>query len=260
MKKAISIIVVIIIIAVIASALNDSAKPGRGSQIASSTFVSITPVMHATLVLQWDDTAIYADPTGGAKAFEGKPKADVIIVTDIHGDHYSSSTLESVVANASANAVLIVPQAVKDLLPANIAVKATVLKNGDSISSHGLDIKAVPMYNYPETADSRHTKGRGNGYVIEKSGYTVYIAGDTAGTPEMRALKNIDMAFVPMNLPFTMGVEEAASAVLDFKPKRVYPYHYRGQNGLSDVAKFKQLVNAGNPNIDVQLLNWYPQI
>ena len=74
----------------------------------------------------------------------------------------------------------------------------------------------------------------------------------------MRALKNIDIAFVPMNLPYTMTVDEAADAVLEFAPQQVYPYHYRGKDGLSDVNKFKELVNAGNPNIDVQLLNWYP--
>ena len=79
------------------------------------------------------------------------------------------------------------------------------------------------------------------------------------GIPEMRTLEDIDLAFVPMNLPYTMGVEEAADAVLAFKPKRVYPYHYRGQGGLADITRFKELVNAGNPNIEVILMNWYPQ-
>jgi L-ascorbate metabolism protein UlaG (beta-lactamase superfamily) len=113
------------------------------------------------------------------------------------------------------------------------------------------------MYNLPESADAKHTKGRGNGYVLKLGGKTVYISGDTAGIPEMRGLKNIDVAFVCMNLPYTMDVPEAAAAVLDFKPKIVYPYHYRGANGFSDTEAFKKLVNASNTSIDVRLRNWY---
>ncbi|MEJ0001853.1 MAG: hypothetical protein WDN09_01555 [bacterium] len=94
---------------------------------------------------------------------------------------------------------------------------------------------------------------------MEKAGTRVYISGDSSGTPEMKALKDIDMAFVAMNLPYTMGIEEAADAVLAFVPKKVYPYHYRTKDGFSDVAKFKELVNAENPAIDVVQLDWYPQ-
>jgi L-ascorbate metabolism protein UlaG (beta-lactamase superfamily) len=113
------------------------------------------------------------------------------------------------------------------------------------------------MYNLPETADSRHTKGRGNGYVINIGGKNIYISGDTEDIPEMRALKNIDVAFVCMNLPYTMDINQAASAVLAFKPKIVYPYHYRGSGGLSDVAAFKKMVNEKDPKIDVRLAEWY---
>ena len=98
------------------------------------------------------------------------------------------------------------------------------------------------MYNLREEAKKFHEKGRGNGYVIEKNDKRVYISGDTEDIPEMRSLQNIDIAFVCMNLPYTMTVENAASAVLDFKPNKVYPYHYRGTEGLSDVSKFKSLV------------------
>jgi L-ascorbate metabolism protein UlaG (beta-lactamase superfamily) len=99
--------------------------------------------------------------------------------------------------------------------------------------------------------------GRGNGYVVEKNAYRVYISGDTGNTPEMRALTHIDLALVCMNLPYTMSVEDAAQAVLAFKPKRVTPYHYRGKDGLSDVNRFKQIVNEGDPSIDVTVLDWY---
>ena len=110
------------------------------------------------------------------------------------------------------------------------------------------------MYNLPESPDAYHTKGRGNGYVLTIGGKNIYISGDTEDIPEMRALKNIDIAFVCMNLPYTMPPDQAAGGVLAFKPKIVYPYHYRGQ----DVNIFKNLVNAGDKNIEVRLRNWYP--
>jgi L-ascorbate metabolism protein UlaG (beta-lactamase superfamily) len=205
------------------------------------------------MVLKWGDTVIYTDPVGGAAAFQGQPAPDLIVVTDIHGDHLSTSTLSAVIGDAA----LVVPQAVKDLLPEGLVSRAQVMKNGENISERDLSIEAIPMYNLPEADDSRHAKGRGNGYVLERDGFRVYIAGDTAGISEMRGLNNIDIAFIPMNLPFTMSVEDAADAVLDFKPKQVYPYHYRGQDGLADVNKFKQLVDAGNEDIEVVLVDWY---
>ena len=118
----------------------------------------------------------------------------------------------------------------------------------------GIGITAIPMYNLPETPDAFHTKGRGNGYVLTIGGKNIYISGDTEDIPEMRALKNIDIAFVCMNLPYTMPPDQAAQGVLAFKPKIVYPYHYRGQ----DVNIFKNLVNTGDKNIEVRLRNWYP--
>lgn len=218
--------------------------------------VEVTPITHATMVLEWGDVVIYSDPTGGAEAFTGQPSPTIILVTDIHGDHLSTSTIGAVIKE---NTALIVPQAVKDLLPTDLAARAKVLANGETVAEQELKILAMPMYNLPESAESRHAKGRGNGYVIAGENERVYIAGDTAGIPEMRALQYIDIAFVPMNLPYTMGVEEAAEAVLEFKPKKVYPFHYRGQDGLADVEKFKTLVNAGDPGIEVVQLNWYPQ-
>ena len=113
------------------------------------------------------------------------------------------------------------------------------------------------MYNLPDDKDARHSKGRGNGYVLTLGGKRIYISGDTEDIPEMRALKSIDVAFVCMNLPYTMDINQAAGAVLEFKPKVVYPYHYRGQGGLAEVEGFKKLVNAGSKSIDVRLRNWY---
>lgn len=218
--------------------------------------VTVTPISHATMVLNIGGLNVYVDPVGGAEAFAGQPSANIVLLTDIHGDHLSTSTLEAVVGT---DTTLIVPQAVKDLLPEALASKAVVMANDEVITEQGLAITAVPMYNVPETDDSRHAKGRGNGYIVEVDDTRVYIAGDTGPIPEMKALTGIDMAFIPMNLPYTMGVEEAAQAVVAFAPTKIYPYHYRQPDGFADVEKFKSLVNAGNPNIEVALLPWYAE-
>ncbi len=235
--------------------INTQTEEDTLSQSMQHDDIQVTPIEHATAVLRVAGKAVYVDPTGGAEAFAGETGADIVLVTDNHGDHLSTSTLAAVVGSA----VLVVPQAVKDQLPAELAERAVVLANGESTTVEGMTITAIPMYNLPgKTNSDFHTKGRGNGYVVEQNGARVYIAGDTAGTPEMRALTDIDVALVPMNLPYTMSVEEAAEAVLAFKPRQVFPYHYRGQGGLADVNKFKELVNAGDPAIEVVLGEWYP--
>ena len=219
--------------------------------------IEIEPISHATAVIKWEDAVIYTDPVGGAKAFEGKDAPSFVLITDIHGDHMDAKTLEAL---KLGDTKVFVPQAVKDQLPKEMAANLVVMNNGDSQEFMGFTIKAIPMYNLPEAPDAMHTKGRGNGYVIEKNGQRLYISGDTADISEMRALENIDVALVCMNLPYTMTVEDAADAVIEFAPKKVYPYHYRGQDGLSDVAKFKELVNKGNKEVEVVQLNWYPEM
>ena len=218
--------------------------------------VGVIPIEHATMVVTFGDVVVYVDPIGGAQAFSGKPPATIVLVTDIHGDHFSTTTLTEVVGGQTT---LIVPQAVKDKLPEALAAKALVMANNDMINVGNIIIAAVPMYNLPEAADSPHAKGRGNGYLVTGNDTRVYIAGDTGPIPEMKALTDIDIAFIPMNLPYTMSVEDAAKAVLAFAPKKVIPYHYRQPDGLADVQKFKSLIEAGNTEINVELLDWYPK-
>src|SRR5690606_35682669 len=146
---------------------------------------------------------------------------------------------------------------VAEKAPESLKSNFNVLSNGEQSSLKNVQIEGIPMYNLREEALKFHEKGRGNGYVLTLGGKRVYISGDTEDIPEMRQLKNIDIAFVCMNLPYTMTVESAASAVLDFKPKKVYPYHYRGTEGLSDVETFKTLVNQGDKSIEVVQLDWY---
>ncbi len=131
------------------------------------------------------------------------------------------------------------------------------MKNGDVQSEAGVTITAIPAYNIRPEALQYHPKGRDNGYVLTGGDCSVYIAGDTEDTPEMRALRNIHIAFIPMNLPYTMSVEKAAEGVLALKPKVVYPYHYRNPDSQSDTNLFKTLVEAGDPAIGVQLADWY---
>jgi L-ascorbate metabolism protein UlaG (beta-lactamase superfamily) len=216
--------------------------------------LTIQPLNHASLVLSLPNLTIYVDPTGAAN-YAGIRAPDLILVTDIHGDHFDTTKLNSLF---NPRTTFIAPQAV--------AVKITkasgnfvVLANGETTTYAGITIAAIPMYNLPaSTTDPRHPKGRGNGYVLTIGDKKIYISGDTQGIPEMRALTGIDVAFVCMNLPYTMDINEAADAVLAFKPRIVYPYHYRGQGGLSDVAAFKAKVEAGDKNIEVRLRNWYP--
>ncbi|MBD3750659.1 MAG: MBL fold metallo-hydrolase [Sphingobacteriales bacterium] len=235
---------------------NTALSTADGTKMKDADF-KLTPIEHATAVFTWAGTHFYIDPVGGAAKFAGQPKPDVVLITDIHGDHMDAKTLASVITEGTK---IIVPQAVADQLPAEMKPRLTILANHQTITVDGFKITGIPMYNLRPEAKQFHTKGRGNGYVIEKKGMRVYFSGDTEDIPEMRSLKNIDKAFVCMNLPYTMTVESAAAGVLAFAPKEVYPYHYRGANGLSDVAKFKELVNQGHSKIKVIQLNWYPNM
>ncbi|RAK66040.1 MBL fold metallo-hydrolase [Hymenobacter edaphi] len=216
--------------------------------------LTVQPITHGSVVLTWNRKTIYVDPYGGAEAYAGLAAPDVVLITDIHPDHLDPKTLAGL---SVGKALMLVPPAVAEKLPAEYKKQVRVLRNGQKLDTLGMSIAAIPMYNLPEAPDAMHTKGRGNGYVLGLGGKNVYLSGDTEDTPEMRALKNIDVAFVCMNLPYTMDVQQAAQGVLAFKPGIVYPYHYRGQNGLSDVAAFQKTVNAANKKIDVRLRNWY---
>lgn len=225
-------------------------RPAADHETTKVGELTIQPINHATMVLTYQHKNIYVDPVGGAEAFKGEPAPDMILITDIHGDHFDPRTIEAVNTN---HASVVLPQAVADKLPAADKANLVVLKNGESTNKLNIMINAIPMYNLPESPTAFHTKGRGNGYVLTIGGKKIYISGDTSDIPEMRALKGIDIAFVCMNLPYTMDVKTAAGGVLAFKPKVVYPYHYKGQ----DINEFKKLVNAGDKNIDVRLRDWY---
>jgi L-ascorbate metabolism protein UlaG (beta-lactamase superfamily) len=166
--------------------------------------LKIFPINHATLALQWKDRTIYVDPVGGAKAFQGLPKPDLILVTDIHGDHFSKETLAEL---AGPNTKLVCPAAVAEQLTADLRNGATVLPNGQTAELLGIKIEAIPMYNLTAERLKFHTKGRGNGYVVTIGGKRIYLSGDTEDIPEMLALKNIDVAFVCMKFKELVGTD-----------------------------------------------------
>ncbi len=218
--------------------------------------LQIYPITHASMVWKWNGLNIYIDPVGEASDYSQFPKPDLVLITHAHGDHFSPATLEAI---NSFDAPIIVPKEVADKMDEKLKSKLIVLANGEEKDLMDLQVKAVPAYNYPVPEKPFHIKGVGNGYVISLGGKRVYISGDTGNIPEMKDLKNIDIAFLCMNLPYTMDVDDAAKAILTINPKVVYPYHYRSQNGFSDLEKFKSLVAAKNPNIEVRILDWYPK-
>jgi L-ascorbate metabolism protein UlaG (beta-lactamase superfamily) len=235
----------IVLVAAFLGLVQDAVKTDKGD-------LTVFPVEHATFVLKWEGKTIFVDPTKGAEAFKEFGKPDLVLVTDIHGDHFDPKTLSAV---RSPGTLVVVPQAVADKMGSD-KEGAKILSNGEKASLGDISIEAVPMYNLTFERKSFHIKGRGNGYVVSLGGKRIYISGDTEDIPEMRSLRGIDVAFVCMNLPYTMDVDHAADAVLAFKPKIVYPYHYRGKE-MSDVEKFKSLVASKDKGIEVRLLKWY---
>ena len=228
------------LIAVVSTALF-AAAPEEFSTSAGT--LQIIPIQHASLMVKAGGKVLYVDPAQGA--YDSLPQADYILITDIHGDHMAPTVVDKL---KQASTQIVAPKAVAGKFPG-----ALVMANGDTRTVGPFKVEATPMYNLKPAADGQiyHEKGRGNGYIVTYGGKRFYFAGDTEGTPEMRSLKNIDVAFIPMNLPYTMTPLAAAEAVRAFHPGVVYPYHYRGQ----DTKIFaKALEGTG---IDVRLRDWY---
>lgn len=223
-----------------------AARPSLTIQTSAGA-VKITPVYHACALIQAGGKNIYIDPARPAN-FTGLPHADFIIITDIHRDHMDPDSIATI---RKPGTEILAPAAV-----AKTVTDAKVISNGQTTTWDGWTIHALPMYNLkrgPAPGELYHPKGRGNGYVLTYGGKRIYFSGDTENIPEMRALKNIDVAFVCMNLPYTMPPDEAAAAVKAFRPKMVLPYHYHG----SDLNVFKK--DLEGTGIDVRIFDWYPK-
>ncbi len=204
--------------------------------------LTITFVGHGTLYVEWNDKVIHVDPWSRLADYSTLPKADVILITHQHGDHLSPDAIKAVSSEKT-----------KIILTEQCTGKADgeVMKNGDVTTVAGIEVKAVPAYNIKHKRDSGqpfHPKGEGNGYVFTLGDKTVYIAGDTENVPEMTDLKGtVDIAFLPMNVPYTMTPDMAADAAKKISPRIIYPYHY----GDTDVQQLVDLLK--NENIDVRI-------
>ena len=206
--------------------------------------LTLHPVQHATLWFEVGGKVVWVDPW--SKAELDGPKADIVLITDIHADHFDEAGLAAV---RGPEAVIVAPKVVAEKLPGAVA-----LANGERKQIGSITVEAVPMYNLqrgPEPGKLYHDKGRGNGYVVTVGETRLYLSGDTECTPEMKALTDIDVALVCMNLPYTMTPDEAAQCVSTFKPKVLYPYHYRDSN-LDELER--ALTGSG---VEVRRRAWY---
>jgi L-ascorbate metabolism protein UlaG (beta-lactamase superfamily) len=213
---------------------------------ATGGAIQITPITHGSVQLEHAGKVIQVDPWSPGNYASAKP-ADLILVTDIHPDHLDPAAIAKI---RKPGAPVVAPAAAAGKLQ-----DATTIANGETKTVTGVSIEAVPMYNLqrgPAPGQLFHDKGRGNGYILTLGGKRVYLSGDTECIPEMKALKNIDVAFVSMNLPYTMPPAEAAECVKAFKPKVVYPYHYRGSN----IEEFSGALK-GETGVEVRAREWY---
>lgn len=214
--------------------------------------IEIAPVDHASFVMTTPNAVIYVDPVGDGSNYDAFPAADLILITHEHGDHFNIDTLNAITGDDTA---LLTNPGVFEKLTPELQAKASQIGNGEDTMFGDIAIAAIPAYNTTEERLNFHPQGRDNGYVLTIDGARVYISGDTEDIPEMRALENIDIAFVCMNLPFTMSAEAAADAVNEFKPANVYPYHYRGRdNGTQDPMEFAEMLADG---IAAKMGGWY---
>ncbi len=205
--------------------------------------LEITFIGHGTLMFKFAGKVIHIDPVSREADYTQLPKADLILVTHEHGDHLDPKAIESIRTDST---VLIVTEKCHEKIKAGI-----MMKNGQIQSVAGIKIEAVPAYNIAHKRDSGqpfHPKGEGNGYIISFGNKRVYVAGDTENVPEMKALKDIDIAFLPMNLPYTMTPEMVADAAKSFRPKILYPYHF----GSTDPNRLVELLKA-EKDIEVRI-------
>lgn len=194
----------------------------------------ITFIGHGTLMFEFSGKVIHIDPVGGMADYSQLPKADIILVTHEHGDHLDPQAIQVLRQDKTS---LILTEKCAEKVTGGI-----VMKNGQTMTVHGVKIEAIPAYNLVHMRSEGnpfHPKGNGNGYVLIFGDKRVYVAGDSENIPEMKALKDIDIAFLPMNLPYTMTPEMVADAARAFKPKILYPYHYGNTDTAALVGQLK---------------------
>ncbi|MGC8658319.1 MAG: MBL fold metallo-hydrolase [Desulfomonilaceae bacterium] len=205
--------------------------------------LKITFIGHGTLMFDYGGKIFHVDPWGKLADYSKLPKADVIVLTHEHQDHLDPAAIKKI---RTKNTMVVLTETCAKTIPGGI-----IMRNGDTKEVEGIKIEAVPAYNLVHMRTPGvpfHPKGVGNGYIFTFGDKRVYVAGDTENTPEMKSLKNIDVAFLPMNLPYTMTPEMVADAAKAFRPRILYPYH----TGDTDLSKLTNLMK-GEHGIDVRL-------
>ena len=192
---------------------SDSFRTPAGKEL------TITFIRHGSLLLSYEGKQIQVDPVSEYADYGAFPKADLILITHAHGDHLDLKAIEAL--RKVETTIIANPESAE-----KVGATAQVMRNGDSQTWQGVRIEAVPAYNITEGRDKFHPKGRDNGYVLDFEGFRVYIGGDLEDIQELSDLKSIDVAFLPVNQPYTMTPEQAARAARVIKPKVFYPYHY----------------------------------
>ena len=203
--------------------------------------LTITFIGHGTLMMQCNGKTVHIDPIGNYADYSKLPKADLILITHDHGDHLDVNTIKTLLKTGT------------EVVLASVCegkyTDGKIVKNSESGTYAGIQVDAVPAYNLEKTF---HPKGAGNGYVIYFGDKKVYVAGDTENVPEMANLKNIDIAFLPMNLPYTMTPEMVVEAVKLFHPKILYPYHF----GQTDTNQLLELMkNQSGTEVRIRKLS-----
>jgi L-ascorbate metabolism protein UlaG (beta-lactamase superfamily) len=211
----------------------------------SSGDLQITFIGHASLAFRYGNLVVYVDPVSQYADFAALVKADIVLVTHEHGDHLDPKAIQAL---RTEKTMVIGTAKCTPQVPGMVT-----MTNGDSRTVQGLRIEAVPAYNIVNkrpTGEPFHAKGDGNGYIITFGDKRVYVAGDTENTPELKALRNIDVAFLPMNLPYTMTPEMVADAAKAIAPRILYPYHY----GQSETSRLLTLL-ANERGIEIRIRN-----
>jgi L-ascorbate metabolism protein UlaG (beta-lactamase superfamily) len=226
-----------------AAAATVSAEPPSDRLTGPGGEVTITFIGHGSLILGWNGVVVHVDPYSRLADYASLPKADLILVTHEHRDHLDADAIAAIrgphthlILNAAAAAAL---------------GEGEVLANGERTSFRDIAVTAVPAYNLVHMRSAGvpfHPRGEGNGYLVDLGGLRIYIAGDTENVPEMADLTGVDVAFLPMNLPYTMTPEMVAAAARSFTPRILYPYHY----GETDPAELVRLL-ADEPGIEVRV-------
>jgi L-ascorbate metabolism protein UlaG (beta-lactamase superfamily) len=238
-------IVIIIFLAVTITFASGVDTFKTDSFVTSKGELKITFIGHGTLLFRFNNKTIHVDPFSRLTDYKILPKADLILITHHHGDHLDVKAIEAIKTDKTE---IILTKLCSDKVD-----KGIIMANGDVKTILGLKVEAVPAYNIQHKRDNGnpfHPKGEGNGYIITFGDKKVYVAGDTENVPEMKKLKNIDIAFLPMNLPYTMTPEMVVDAAKAFGPKILYPYHY--QFGTTDTNKLVKLLKE-QKNIELRI-------